>query len=275
MTAEWSTAKLFRGQLANLITSIGSNSFEDALLRLLNELFPVDLQTAFVFDRKSNLIGITGASRQRKELEKSLSTKFYSKHWRGDLSLLGLTSGRSDYSPQYWRTPWTKVPSEQMRQELYRDVGIMEKLSVRSVVPSGFIIWNVYRQNDFFSNDEFNCLRDWAEVLSAAIENHLMVAKVSVPREQPDHASLLLSSIQQLGVHLSCREFSVCKGIARGATSKVIASDLGLKVSSVITYKRRIYEKFGISTQRELVGILLKETLSRGNAGFQTRTATH
>lgn len=266
MTGDLSGLKLFRGQVANLITSMGGNSFEEASLRLLNGLFPIDLHTALVFDRNSNLIGITGASRRRKELAQSLSTKFYSKYWRGDLSLLGLRRERSYFSPRYWRTPWTKVPSEQMRQELYREAGIMEKLSVRSDVPSGFVIWNVYRQNDYFSDDEFNRLRDWAEVLSAAIANHLTVVQVSLPPAESDDGSILRRNFEQRGVHLSCRELSVCEGIASGATSKAIAADLGIKVSSVITYKRRIYEKFGISTQRELVGILLKGTLLQGGA---------
>jgi DNA-binding CsgD family transcriptional regulator len=166
-----------------------------------------------------------------------------------------------------------------MKQELYREAGIVEKLSVRSDIPSGFVLWSIYRQNKFFSKCEFDYLRDWADLLSATIANHLKIARVSLPlpQEQSELASLSLlrSSVERRGIHLSCRELSVCQGITGGATSKVIAADLGIKVSSVITYKRRIFEKFGVSTQRELIAILLNDILLRRGDDSQSRPASH
>jgi DNA-binding NarL/FixJ family response regulator len=79
--------------------------------------------------------------------------------------------------------------------------------------------------------------------------------------------SNLLSSIQRRAPHLSGREWEVCEGIARGKTTNVIAEELGIKFSSVLTYKKRIYEKLDVSTQRELLAIMLEDATSPRDAG--------
>jgi DNA-binding CsgD family transcriptional regulator len=255
-------AEPFRGELARLVHSMGGQNFELAFLKTLNELFRVDLQTALIFNHSENLVGIMGASRHREDLAASLSRRFYEKHWRGDLNVLGLRNFKSGIGRRFWRMPWTQVPSEQMRQELYRAVDIREKMSVCSNVPGGFVIWNAYRQNEFFSQDEFDCLKKWADVLSAVIAKHLSTAQAPLPSAKTDMKSKLCSFAIERGTRLSARELSVCEGIVKGETSKEIAASLDIKTATVITYKRRIYEKLGISLQRELLACLLSDSVS-------------
>ena len=50
------------------------------------------------------------------------------------------------------------------------------------------------------------------------------------------------------------RERLVCVGILTGHTSESISLNLSISVNSVLTYRKRLYEKLGISSQNELFG---------------------
>jgi DNA-binding NarL/FixJ family response regulator len=56
---------------------------------------------------------------------------------------------------------------------------------------------------------------------------------------------------------LTAREQQVLTALLRGTSSEGIATQLDLKPSSVITYRRRAYAKLGIATQAELFALCL------------------
>jgi DNA-binding NarL/FixJ family response regulator len=60
---------------------------------------------------------------------------------------------------------------------------------------------------------------------------------------------------------LSARELEVLRLVARGRTSKEIASQLALSEKTIGTYRARISEKLGLSTSMELVRYALKHRL--------------
>ena len=254
---------LLRHQIGKLIGSLGEEKFESELLSTLNKIFRVDLYSVFPFDRDERLQGLMAASRPSIDLARDLGGRFCSKYWRGDIAILGARGAALGAGPRFWRTPWTDVPCEGMKRDLYCRVGIVEKMSTRLFVSSGSIIWSVYRRDEFFSQSEFDAFRDMSDVISAAIAKHLRLSEASFPTDGDCLSrSSLLSSIQRRAPHLSKREWEVCEGIARGKTTNVIAEELGIKFSSVLTYKKRIYEKLGVSTQRELLAIMLEDSTS-------------
>ena len=62
------------------------------------------------------------------------------------------------------------------------------------------------------------------------------------PRAAADHRGVL-----------SSRELDVAERLARGSTTRQVASDLSLSHSTVLTHVRHIYEKWGISNRRALI----------------------
>lgn len=54
---------------------------------------------------------------------------------------------------------------------------------------------------------------------------------------------------------LSDRETEVCMGILAGKKAEIIAGDMGVTVSTVATYRRRAYEKLGISSRGALFAL--------------------
>ena len=68
---------------------------------------------------------------------------------------------------------------------------------------------------------------------------------------------------------LTPRERRVCLGILTGYTSESIAINLAISINSVFTYRKRLYEKLGISSQNELFVkvIAAMMDLSRSDVG--------
>src|SRR5262249_22774861 len=62
---------------------------------------------------------------------------------------------------------------------------------------------------------------------------------------------------------LTGREKEVCQRIISGFSSEAIAADLGISLHSALTYRKRAYEKLGISAQNELFAIALRLMASR------------
>jgi len=117
------------------------------------------------------------------------------------------------------------------------------------------ILCSVQADDDF--DDGIVILRTIADLLMSIIVKH---AEVSKPRWDPVPALSSLAEIHKclLDVtNLSHRQGEVCARILYGLSSCGIALDLGIGKESVVTYRKRAYQRLGISTQRELLMLYL------------------
>lgn len=64
-------------------------------------------------------------------------------------------------------------------------------------------------------------------------------------------------------VTLTAREMQVLRGIAKGHTTKRLATDLGLKAPSVETHLRNLFKKLGVNNRGEAVSLSLRLGLIR------------
>ena len=71
-----------------------------------------------------------------------------------------------------------------------------------------------------------------------------------------------LAARQQPLARLTGREQEVCLRILSGLSSEAIAASLGIGLHSALTYRKRAYDKLGISSQNELFAIALRLTAS-------------
>jgi DNA-binding CsgD family transcriptional regulator len=98
------------------------------------------------------------------------------------------------------------------------------------------------------------------EVLAAAVRKHF-----SYTHAIKGQHSFLIGRVLSEGpafVKLTSRERLVCLGILTGHTSESIALNLSISVNSVLTYRKRLYEKLGISSQNELFVRILSALLA-------------
>ncbi len=95
--------------------------------------------------------------------------------------------------------------------------------------------------------------------LVALLERHFALAG----DDTTDEPGAVRRAIEAAGCEggrapLSAREAAVCTRIVAGCSTEAIGIDLGVSRHSVISYRRRAFEKLGIATQRELFTLVLR-----------------
>jgi len=88
--------------------------------------------------------------------------------------------------------------------------------------------------------------RDAPEPALARIAGRLALMHFERRIERDAHAPLAV---------LSARERTVCLGILAGRTADAIARDLNLAPSTVVTYRKRAYDKLGVASRADLFAV--------------------
>ncbi len=129
------------------------------------------------------------------------------------------------------------------RKEFFETPGFTDKISILHGTTQGNYYINLYRRDPGFDkrfDDEvFN--RSVCCLISILVSKHFELNE-SLRLEGPL-------------AFLSEREQQVCRSVLRGQKNETIAAELNVAVSSVITYRKRAYEKLGISSRAQLFAL--------------------
>jgi len=222
--------------LSDLVESIGRPDFADVLLRICNSAFGVD--TCAVF-RLANykLAEIASASLTGAE---DLNSKFLGAYdVKRQLSQVGSINAKVDVQS----IGLAGQPSRPQRVFISAQRGHdrfcigMLRSAARGPMPV----------------DEMRLLRSLAGIILALCARHIELVSDLV---NPTPLLNSLATIQECLANqtdLSKREVEVCARILFGMSSYGIATDLGIGKESVMTYRKRAYQRMGIATQRELL----------------------
>lgn len=221
--------------LSHVVDAIGKDDFAEHLLDLLNLSFGCDYCGIFQL-MKYKLSEIATASID--DSDASLETVLTPYEVKRHLSLGGSTIARVEVQS----LSLVGVPRpQQILISLQKPgnafcVGMVRSQERPSLTPR-----------------ELNKLRSLADLLMSMVARH---ADLTASRPQITPALSSLSSIHECllaSSDLSRRESEVCARILFGMSSYGIAVDLGIGKESVMTYRKRAYQRLGIATQRELL----------------------
>jgi DNA-binding CsgD family transcriptional regulator len=238
------------GRMAALIGKIGLPAFERYFLRFVQDIVPSDHFVAYVYGGNDDLLGMMAASRGTNELARRNCLVVRDRYRCGKLRPIKPLKGG------VLHRHWEQVPDPRIRREGYQKFGILDRLSVSCAFGGGFIFWSLYRdrRSSYFADADRAQLEKIADVLSAALARHAAIGALSIPCAiDDDKRDALRARFGLRGTRLSGREQQVYFGLIEGKTSDAMARELGLKLTTVLTYRRRLYKKFGVTTQRALV----------------------
>src|SRR5690606_26128360 len=105
-----------------------------------------------------------------------------------------------------------------------------------------------------FGAADADTIQSVARSVAACIGKHISIEGRLRPAAAPD-ISVLASELAARCPRLTPRELEVCTGLLLGRTYDGIASELGLSVATVKTYRARAYDKLGINFRSQLFGI--------------------
>jgi DNA-binding CsgD family transcriptional regulator len=177
-------------------------------------------------------------------------------------------------------------------KRLYNTLGIVDSMAITiKSAEQAWITITLSRCSELglFAEDEKESLLRLAQLIAMSALRHSQLA--SLVDNTPDNP--LSSGLDNLCSRLTQRERQVILRILDGVTMEQIAEDLGLKPSTVVTYRSRGYEKLGVSSRRELFSTVLRNRTTRyqqpqtelisppllftptGNPPYATGTDTH
>jgi len=142
------------------------------------------------------------------------------------------------------------------RKIFFNDSDIVDKCATALWTGDTCFYVNFYRitSQGRFTEAERARLQAIAPVIGASVARHFQQAATATPDQ--DLAALFATRAPLAA--LTPREREVCRRILSGLNSEAISQELGISLHSTLTYRKRAYERLGISSQSELFGIVLR-----------------
>jgi DNA-binding CsgD family transcriptional regulator len=188
----------------------------------------------------------------------------YSGHFhQSDPNRDAIFAGHAGEAPILLPTFARRMYSDSYRKMFFEDSDIVDKFAAAIWVDDTCFYVNFYRitSQGRFTRDQIQRLLTVAPAVSAAVARHFQL-DVAPEGDPMRRLKDLFASGEPLAA-LTGREKEVCLRILSGFSSEAIAADLGISLHSALTYRKRAYDRLGISSQNELFGIVLRLMGSR------------
>jgi DNA-binding CsgD family transcriptional regulator len=188
----------------------------------------------------------------------------YSEHFhRSDPNRDAIFGGHGEAAPILLPTFARRMYSDSYRKVFFEDSDIVDKFAAAIWVEDTCFYVNFYRitSQGRFTREQIRRLLAVAPAVSAAVARHFQL-DAAADGDPMGRLKTLFATGEQLSA-LTGREKEVCLRILSGYSSEAIAADLGISLHSALTYRKRAYDRLGISSQNELFGIVLRLMGSR------------
>ncbi len=258
--------------LTQLCRCIGSPTFESCLLKLLNKVTPVDHCVVFTFG-EGGAGHLFTHGRMRVEEAQQLADDYVNHFHKQDpnfAQISGAVEVCEDSLIPHITEEAPVVAADFKPDFVYKNYffdrhDLIDKASTVGKLEQGSVYCNFYRmgRSGPYSKKDWNLLESILPLITTLISTHYRILQLSSAGEQRPYrnARSLVHNIISKNVppfsQLTPREREVCERILLGYTSVGIGLDLNIAQSSVVTYRRRAYEKLDISTQNELFTLCL------------------
>jgi DNA-binding CsgD family transcriptional regulator len=147
------------------------------------------------------------------------------------------------------------------RKIFFQESGIVDKVATAIWVDDTCFYVNFYRitAQGRFASAQLDRLRGISPTIGASVARHFQ----NVPAAGTELNLKALFATRKPLAELTAREQEVCRGILAGLSSEAISQRLGIGLHSTLTYRKRAYDKLGISSQNELFSIVLRLLTAR------------
>lgn len=246
---------------ARVIPAIGRPEFPSLLLSVYRDLAGCDLCSAFSWESEQGpkLLFAAGEHPQVSGFAQSASQAYTQRYWQSDAAL-GRDRLHDTPGLCFVRTTAADIRDADYRRDCYQSGGICERLTL---FDAGFPAVSVsgYRSDSRGPTTAPVAQRmaDAGPTLVAALRRHNELLELTQQTVLSPSFDAVVRWARKRG--LSTREAQVVAGLALGQLQAEIAGNVGLSVNSVITYRRRAYQKLGVADRRALQALCGKQLM--------------
>lgn len=238
-------------RIADVVSAIGAAHFPNAFLAALSELCGAELCSAFVWSEGEapEVLFAEGDVANLPAFAQQASLAYAREFWRSDRTLRHLGAGADRVS--VLRTAAAGLPDRRHRLDCYERAGVEERLSLYRPGDVALLA-NGYRTRNTgtFSSEDIANVERFAPILLSAVAKHYELA-LRQRGEAPVSDTIRMLISTEAG--LSGREAQVAAGLIHGHSQREIGAEMNVALSSVVTYRRRAYQKLGVENRRRLL----------------------
>jgi DNA-binding CsgD family transcriptional regulator len=238
------------------LLAIGRDSFPQALIGALRRVAGVGHCMVFSFagPRSAACLLDVGNIPTGRDLGIAYSEHFH----QADPNRDAVFEGRAQATPIMLPNFTRRMYSDGYRKIFFDDSDIVDKFASAIWVGDTCFYVNFYQitAQGRFSRAQIARLSAVAPALTAAVARHFQRDRAA-DGDPMARLKALFAAAEPL-TRLTVREKEVCLRILSGLSSEAIAAELGIGLHSALTYRKRAYDKLGISSQNELFAIALR-----------------
>ena len=230
-----------------LISSLGTTEFASTLHAVANEIAGIDE----IFGFRASV----GAPPQRLVSHGCSSaevraSRYSEEYYKYDPSFSLCFSPPGSVAER--RIAADEIGQLSYRSECYDQPAFSEKLSFSTCHQQDHFILNFYRKRGRPAVP-ISLLRPLAHLALPALAKHCSLIGVH-GLSATERVERRLSACYS---RLTAREASVCAKTITGMTAEAISIDLQISISTVLTYRRRAYERYGLTNANQFLNRLL------------------
>ena len=235
-----------------LVELCGTPGFENALFAAARETARCEHVTAFAFTGADEPRMVVAVNAAQRPVARQVGRKYVRDYWKLDPAHKAQAARPG---PLAIRILAEDIDSVAYRRDCYTAVGLCDRISLVSTRNDETLRLNFYKSscNGCFADEEIDHLLGAAELMMSLLAKH----DAGMPLQGADAALKFRQRLQMFAMPLPKRELEVCTLIATGMSSEGIGLELGISLNTVLTHRKRAYARLGISSQNELLRLLL------------------
>jgi len=237
---------------SRVIAAIGRSDFPERLLTACRDLAGCDLCSAFAWEPKRGprLLFAAGSIPDLPYFALSASRAYAETYWQRD-AVVQRNRLRGSNRSNLLRMSAADIADPDYRRDCYQVARISERLTLFDT-DSPAVSVNGYRVvgRGPTTLQMARRLEDAGPILVAALRRHTELMERKERTVVSHSRGALARQVREWG--LSEREAEVAAGLATGQSQSDIAKASGLALNSVITYRRRAYQKLEVADRLEL-----------------------
>jgi DNA-binding CsgD family transcriptional regulator len=235
----------------DLMNAIGATDFAARLLEAVRQWLPASHCTVFALGSNARAEAISTASGIGEVATITAVDYMRLGFDRQDSNMLWLARRKPSARRQFWLSHQLAedVADAAYRRVCYGDLGIRERLSLLSVFPDGYrVAVSFYRNHSYpdYTRADFDWVSAQVAVVATALMRHVQLT-----------GSAQLSDALQAHrmASLPARERQLVAHVLAGMTSRQAAQEMGISLTTALTYRYRAFQRLGIRSYRELIGL--------------------
>jgi LuxR family transcriptional regulator, activator of tox operons len=242
--------------LCGLIDDLGMPSFPGTLFRTTLDWTKASHLTAFAFESGHSPRVIFAENAGTTPIAREVADQYCRDYWRHDLAgrIMRGTDPADGGGISILHTRASEIAHSDYRRYCYTAVCLDHRVSLIDVRGDRTLRINLYRtRGDAFTDEDIQHIADRAGLLLALTRRHADYGVIS----RQNSLGYYRDRLTVVAPMLTPRETEVGAAIILGLTSEGIALELGISLNTVLTYKKRAYARLGISSQNELLRLVL------------------